>query len=420
MNKRSKILTIIALGGTLLSACSGSDNDSETGVINEQVSSEPKVPIRFFEDTVYINKSGGLASGFLSYPLANEIEVVNYNSWLECSSFRNYSDIGLTSIIDFKANVNNTSQEKSGYVYFRYKESPHREQRNLMDSVFVIQLTSDSVLTDNKEYVYDEHAHNLTIYTVYSDYEVFLKTEWPWMKQISHKTGDVARTKHQFQIDALADEEDSRSGSIDFAQVRDPNVVGRYAHIEQRRAIIINNRTNAMKIDTERDLDLGLSFGLKKANLKFESSEPSVATISDDGKIKALNLGNTLITVASADGYHVTKMPLAVKKVLSFDDNKVQIGMGILISAQETKFYVGIDNGSDKDITIEKMIISNFGETVVTEESPSILGELPAYKNKVIYFNCYSTVGYDMSCRVYYRLDGNLYELGEDSGIIIK
>lgn len=175
-----------------------------------------------------------------------------------------------------------------------------------------------------------------------------------------------------------------------------------------------------MKIDTERDLDLGLSFGLKKANLKFESSEPSVATISDDGKIKALNLGNTLITVASADGYHVTKMPLAVKKVLSFDDNKVQIGMGILISAQETKFYVGIDNGSDKDITIEKMIISNFGETVVTEESPSILGELPAYKNKVIYFNCYSTVGYDMSCRVSYRLDGNLYELGEDSGIIIK
>lgn len=407
-------------------SCSGESGEAP---IESNVIETPKSRIVFYEDTVYINKKGGSTMGFLSSPLPDEIEVVNNNSWLEYTPFQQYSDLGLTSMTEFKAKTNYSSKENRGYVYFRYKQSPYREQKSLMDSVYVIQLTCDSVLTENVEYLYDEHAHNFNLYTTYSDFDTFIsynenekKYTGEWINNLSPRMGRSPKTKYSFSFDALPDDLDSRQGGIGFGQVVDVRAPGYSAHIVQRRAIIIGNKTNVMKLNAELQLDLSLSFGLMKSDIKYKSSDPSVASISDQGRIKALKEGSTMITIESADGEHISQMPLTVKKVLSADENNVQVSLGISITAPGgMKFFVSILNGSDKEIKIEKMVINNNGKTVIEDSnSPSVVGPLAAGQSKLIYFAFDSNGGYDISCRISYGLDGKLYEIGEDSGIIIK
>ncbi len=419
MNKNTKLFFTIFLFGSLLTSCSGGNDDAKEDIVLVTYPSDQKPPISFFEDTVYINRSGGVATGYLSSPFCDEVEVVNNNSWLECTPLRQYSEIGSTSIMEFKASADFGSQSRQGYVYFRYRESPYREQRNLMDSVYVVQLMSDSVITDgkDKEYLCDEHGQNLSVFTAYSAYDV---TRPNWMRRISPKPRNVARTKYMFEIGPLPEEIDRRSGSINFYQMSDPNIAGCNAYIEQRRAILFDNKTHVMKVDTERDILFDLAFGIKVSDLKIESSDPSVATLSKEGRLKALKEGSTLITVSTADGSHVTYLPVTVKNILNVDENKVMIGMGLLISNLGMRFYVTVENGSDKDIILMGLYVNNLGDTVFESLLTDDTSLLPAHQSKIIYID-YKTAGpYNFSCRLNYQLGSELYEIDEESGIVIN
>lgn len=396
-------------------SCSESKDEEPMNQVSEDSQDKPR--IMFFEDTIYFNKSGSTCMAFLSLPSYEEIEVVNNNSWLSYSPFQYWDDIGFSSMTEFTAQKNYTNEERRGYVYFRYKESPYREKKELMDSLYVIQLTSDSVLTTDKEYSYDEYSHDFAIFTTYSDFESYLNA--PWVKQTSHIPSNAPKTKFTFTIEPLPDEEDYRSTGLGFSQIKDIKSPIRNVRIEQKRAIIIDNKVNVMKIDTDRQLEISLSWGVTKKDLVFESSEPNVATISENGYIKALKEGNTLITVTSKDGKHITRMPLAVKKILNIDENNVQIGMGISITHEGIKFFVDIQNGSNKDIILERLIIKNLGETIYDESSESVLGTISAGQNKLIYFNV-TTAQCQMDCELYYTLEGKGFKIGEDSGIVIQ
>lgn len=63
----SRMIPVVMM--PILMSCGGSKDESKYVVTELQVISTPQSPIIFFEDTVYINKSGGIATGFLSPPL---------------------------------------------------------------------------------------------------------------------------------------------------------------------------------------------------------------------------------------------------------------------------------------------------------------------------------------------------------------
>ena len=413
-----KILACLAaLTSTFMMGCSGGGDDEAP--INSVVIDEPPKPkIHFYEDTVFINKSGGSSMAFLSYPNYEYVDVVNQNSWITISPFTNYYDDTLpTAMTNIGATANTTSRERIGYVYFRYKEEPYSAKQELMDTLVVVQLATDSVITDNnKSYFFDEHASELAIFVPYSDY--YTSVDDSWIKETTFKQPNIPRCKFNFSVQELPDELDLRVSRILFSQPKDTKSITRSATIEQRRAIVIKNKINVMKIDTEHLLTLDLSTVVSGQKMIFKSSDESVATISSEGNIKALSKGNTLITIESEDGKRITKMPLAVKTLLSQDENNVSIGMGIEIS-MGIRFFVSIENGSDKDIHLDNLIIKNNGEIVFNESSESVLGTLAAGQRRLLYFTIASS-SYAMDCELQYTLDGKQYTIGEESGIVIQ
>lgn len=413
-----KILACIAaLISAFMVGCSGGGDD-ETPINSQVIDESPKPKIHFYEDTVFINKSGGSSMAFLSYPNYEDVDVVNQNNWITISPFTNYYDDMLpTSMTNIGATANTTNGERIGYVYFRYKEEPYSAKRELMDTLVVVQLATDSVITDNsKSYFFDEHASELAIFVPYSDY--YTSIDDSWITETTFKQPNTPRCKFNFSVQELPEEMDLRVSRILFSQPKDTKSITRTATIEQRRAIVIKNKTNVMKIDTEHQLVLDLSSVVSGQKMVFKSSDESVATISSEGNIKALSKGNTLITIESEDGKHITKMPLAVKTLLSQDENNVSIGMGIEIS-MGIRFFISIENGSNKDIHLDNLIIKNNGEIVFNESSESVLGTLAAGQRRLLYFTVASS-SYAMDCELQYTLDGKQYTIGEESGIVIQ
>ena len=416
MKKLYSVLAFLAFA--LLAGCSSGGDDNEP--IESYVTDDsPKMKIRFYEDTVYINNSGGSATAFLSYPSYEDVEVVNQNSWITLAPFTSYFDYVPTSMTTVGATGNTSNRERIGYVYFRYKDEAYSSRQDLMDTLVVVQLATDSVMMDSKKtYFFDEHASDLAIFVPYSDY--YTKIDDLWITETTAKRPDTPRCKFSFQIQELPDEQDVRASNISFSQPKDMKSATRFATIEQRRAIVIKNKVNVMKIDTEHQLELDLSWAVVGQRLTFKSSDESVAIISSDGHIKALAKGNTLITIESEDGKHITKMPLAVKTILSVDENNVSIGMGINISSSlGIRFFVSIENGSDKDIHLDKLTIKNNGTVVYTESSESVLGTLEAGQHRLLYFSVGAS-SYEMGCELQYTLDGKQYKIGEESGIVIQ
>lgn len=417
MEIKKILVGMVMLISVFVMGCSnGGDEMSVDGPIIE-VAPKPEIKIQIYEDTVFINKSGGNSMIFLSYPNNEDIDVVNQNDWLTMSPFTNYYEILSTSIANIEATLNTSDRERIGNVYFRYRDGSLKERRDLMDTLVVIQLNTDSVfINETKSYYFDEYASELAVFVPYSDY--YTSVDDTWITETTTKLPDSPRCKFNFFIQELPDELDLRVSRIQFSQPKDTKSVTRIATIEQRRAIAIKNRINVMKVNMEHQLELDLSLAVSNQNMIFKSSDESVATISKEGKISTLTKGNTIITVESEDGKHIAKMPISVKTLLSQDDNHVSIGMGIEISAG-IRFFVSIRNGSDKDIHLDKMTIKNNNEIVYFENSESILGTLAAGECRLLYFTI-SANSYVMDCELQYTLDGKQFVIGEESGIIIQ
>lgn len=411
------LVCVAALSSAFMMGCSGGGDDEAP--INSQVIDEsPRPKIHFYEDTVFINKSGGSSTAFLSHPNYEYVDVMNQNNWISISPFTNYFDDLLpTAMTNIRATANTTNRERIGYVYFRYKDEPYSAKQELMDTLVVVQLATDSVITDNnKSYFFDEHASELAIFVPYSDY--YTSVDDSWIKETTFKQPNTPRCKFNFSVQELPDELDLRVSRILFTQPKDTKSITRTATIEQRRAIVIKNKINVMKIETEHLLTLDLSSAVSEQKMIFKSSDESVATISSEGNIKALSKGNTLITIESEDGKHITKMPLSVKTLLSQDENNVSIGMGIEIS-MGIRFFISIENGSNKDIHLDNLIIKNNGKIVFNESSESVLGTLASGQHRLLYFTIASS-SYAMDCELQYTLDGKQYTIGEESGIVIQ
>lgn len=411
------LVCVAALTSAFMMGCSGGGDDEAP--INSQVIDEsPRPKIHFYEDTVFINKSGGSSTAFLSHPNYEYVDVMNQNNWISISPFTNYFDDLLpTAMTNIRATANTTNRERIGYVYFRYKDEPYSAKQELMDTLVVVQLATDSVITDNnKSYFFDEHASELAIFVPYSDY--YTSVDDSWIKETTFKQPNTPRCKFNFSVQELPDELDLRVSRILFTQPKDTKSITRTATIEQRRAIVIKNKINVMKIETEHLLTLDLSSAVSEQKMIFKSSDESVATISSEGNIKALSKGNTLITIESEDGKHITKMPLSVKTLLSQDENNVSIGMGIEIS-MGIRFFISIENGSNKDIHLDNLIIKNNGKIVFNESSESVLGTLASGQHRLLYFTIASS-SYAMDCELQYTLDGKQYTIGEESGIVIQ
>lgn len=97
---------------------------------------------------------------------------------------------------------------------------------------------------------------------------------------------------------------------------------------------------------------------LEDQKVTFSSSNTDVATVDEDGTVKAVSRGKATITMTSADGKHSDKCEVTVKNIV--DDITVYCSGGIISSINGliqygSRLNWSLKNNSSSDITLVSM-----------------------------------------------------------------
>jgi len=126
--------------------------------------------------------------------------------------------------------------------------------------------------------------------------------------------------------------------------------------ITQEKGIAIKVDSPEMELLEDCSEKLKYVNNMDNKNVTFTSSNPSVATVSEDGTVKAVSKGNTTITVTSADGKYSDKCEVTVKMITDYLKAKVSGSSivninGLLLYGSELTWT--LQNTSDADVVLK-------------------------------------------------------------------
>jgi len=144
-----------------------------------------------------------------------------------------------------------------------------------------------------------------------------------------------------------------------------------YNNIDTNIDVIVNPRVNDLKITSKEDLKLNIgdtsiiTYELEPSNIlgakvTFESSNPSVASINDEGKITALSIGDAIISVKCSSITKTIKVNVGnnyyqkihfIKQTISNKSEDTEAGDAILL--ESNGHFAMIDTGYKEKVDNE-------------------------------------------------------------------
>ena len=179
---------------------------------------------------------------------------------------------------------------------------------SISEEVIINQSQKNALIIENKEYTLDENGGNFTVETN-SNINYGVKIDCNWIKETTATTRGLVASSHSFSVSAITDNSD-RQGTITFYDTT--TGIKEVVIVKQNKSIYFDENTITMIEESERKLNL-----TNKSNLGiiWRSSTPSVASVDDNGNVKALSKGKTTITATSEDGLHICKCEVLVKNI---------------------------------------------------------------------------------------------------------
>ncbi len=148
-------------------------------------------------------------------------------------------------------------------------------------------------------------------------------------------------------------------------------------------------------------------------SVKWESSDKTIVTVSESGKVNAIKKGSATITVTSIDGGLQSSCLINVVEITDMMRLYFPSASVVSINGYITgSIYSGIQNRSDKNIMLTRFEVreTSTDRLVLQSSDPDLLGTLPAgsstnlggslnsvYKPKYIWFFTYNGNQYQVS-----------------------
>jgi hypothetical protein len=237
----------------------------------------------------------------------------------------------------------------------------------------------------------------------------------PHVRRGGTKTATLSNTRSLssnniiFKISEIPGSQDSREGTITF--VNESTGITREINVKQINPFCV--KTESIEILEGETANIELINNLEDKSVEWSSSNTSIATVDENGKIDAISKGSCTITIKSFDKKYTRVCVVSVKSITDYVKSKV---MTVQFGSLSNGYFSGkisskISNESGRTIILKELqIVGNYTVFGTIDEklyngnevTYTITVTYPIYKpfvrwvytynNKEYYSDCYSTL----------------------------
>jgi len=250
----------------------------------------------------------------------------------------------------------NTSQKDRNAAVRIYDEKSGVEDRVLITQEFTDYMDIDPI-----EYEIDERGGIVSVNVKSNaDWDCFVEPEDTWVKKQTVKTVSDEIKTQSFTISPFTEKKTKRVTTVTFSNYFNKEVdvtitQTHYLYFEDSSVELMKGESKTLTPVNE-----------KKWGLTWSSSDESVATVDENGKVTGVAGGGAVITVTSEDGNHTDQIAISVQEPKDLKDNLVGSNEPGYESVDGVKVMTSLDctitNNSDNTIQLDEVSLYCDGE----------------------------------------------------------
>jgi len=250
----------------------------------------------------------------------------------------------------------NTSQKDRNAAVRIYDEKSGVEDRVLITQEFTDYMDIDPI-----EYEIDERGGIVSVNVKSNaDWDCFVEPEDTWVKKQTVKTVSDEIKTQSFTISPFTEKKTKRVTTVSFSNYFNKEIdvtitQTHYLYFEDSSVELMKGESKTLTPVNE-----------KKWGLTWSSSDESVATVDENGKVTGVAGGGAVITVTSEDGNHTDQIAISVQEPKDLKDNLVGSNEPGYESVDGVKVMTSLDctitNNSDNTIQLDEVSLYCDGE----------------------------------------------------------
>ena len=213
---------------------------------------------------------------------------------------------GLSSHTLRLAIAENTNYDgRSAKIKFYDKNS------DVSEEVTINQSQKNALLIEKKAYDFYEKGGALSI-DINSNIAYSVSIDCDWITDNQATTRGLEKTTRKFTVAEMTDNT-TREGTITF--YNEESGISEKVTVKQMRSIYFDTTAFDLMEGGEKTIGITNNTG---QSIKWSSSNSSVATVDNNGKVKAISKGTATITAKTADGKYSCTCAVTVKDITAF------------------------------------------------------------------------------------------------------
>ena len=237
----------------------------------------------------------------------------------------------------------------------------------LTSEILIIRQKQQDMIELDKTVVSVDDAESSFEISVHANVEYQVKIDEEWISQSQMIKESETTKKYIFKVNSLRDAS-SRQGSITFSSLNSSENVLSEVVVNQNSTLYFTSYTESMVETEERQLQF---INNTDQSVIWSSSNSSVASVDNNGNVKALREGITIVSISSSDNKHVSECKLLVTPCLSFVSNPEWV-----ICGEQVKFEV--ENKMNLSVSW-----SSSNPSVASVDNYGVVSALTAGKTKI-------------------------------------
>lgn len=202
-------------------------------------------------------------------------------------------------------------QENESYDGRSAKIRIYDKNSSISEEIVINQSQKNALIIDKKEFVFDENGGSFSV-GINSNVNYKVSINGNWITESTANTRSLVATSHSFVVSAISANSD-REGTITFSDTK--TGISEKVIVKQNRTIYFDNNTLTLMEGSEKTINLTNKSG---QTITWSSSNPSIASVDNTGKIKALLKGNTTISATTKDEQHTCKIEIIVCDITDY------------------------------------------------------------------------------------------------------
>lgn len=202
--------------------------------------------------------------------------------------------------------------ENEAYENRTTKLKVYDRNSELAEEVIINQSQKNELIIDKKEFEFDENGGSFSVNVKSNvDYKVLIGDTWI-KEETTPSTRSLIDSNHTFIVNKM-DSDIERESKITFSDKT--TGVSNEVVVRQKRLLFLESSSLTMIINDNKLLKCT---NLTDQKLKWISSNPSVASVDENGKVTAISIGTAIITASTIDEKHSYSCSIAVKDITDY------------------------------------------------------------------------------------------------------